>query len=105
MSEFEKKVVQLRDRTSGLLPPPPNPPYDGGEPPGFEMLEKRVENLEKDMREVKSDLTDIKVTLATISAKLDSKVDYKWLTIYVLGIVAVVLRHEIMAFLTSFPTP
>jgi len=68
----------------------PGGPYDGD-------MERRITRLEDDMREVKSDLTGIKVQLAKIDAKLDSKIDYKWLTIYVLGIIAVVLRNEIAA--------
>lgn len=79
-----------------------NDKFGGGLPPGgYHMLEMRVSNLESDMRQVRNDLNDIKVELAKISAKLDSKIDYKWLTVYVLGIVAVIMRSEIAAYLNS----
>ena len=65
----------------------------------------RIERLEDDMREVKADLkslgrdmSDIKTQLAVISAKLDGKIDYKWMSIYVLGIVAVIMREEIVGW-------
>lgn len=69
------------------------------------MLAATVARLEDDMKEVKSDLrslrdsmSKIEVQLATISAKLDSKIDYKWMTIYVLGIVAVIMREEVISW-------
>lgn len=77
----------------------------GGGGGTFDGMEDRIKNLEDDMREVKRDLTDIKVSLAEISAKLDAKIDYKWLTIYVLGIVAVIMRNEIVAWLSGGGTP
>jgi len=61
-------------------------------------MEQRVTKLEQD-------LSEIRVTLARIDAKLDSKIDYKWLTIYVLGIVAVIMRSEIAAFLAAPLSP
>jgi hypothetical protein len=71
-------------------------PHDNGDggagPPGGGGMERRFEKIE-------GDLVDLKVLLARIEAKLDSKIDYKWLTLYVLGIVAVVLREEIAEFL------
>lgn len=72
-------------------------PHDngkGGGPPGGDGMERRFEKIE-------GDLVDLKVSLARIEAKLDSKIDYKWLTLYVLGIIAVVLREEIAEFLTK----
>ena len=47
---------------------------------------------------VRDDMSAVKVHLATIAAKLDSKIDYKWMTIYVLGIVAVIMRDEIVGW-------
>jgi hypothetical protein len=95
--------IQLHGRPDGL--------YDGnGNGGGGDMsdLTHRVTRVEDDLKElrldvksIKTDLSDIKVSLARIDAKLDAKVDYKWLTIYVLGIVAVVLRSEIIAFFTK----
>lgn len=70
----------------------------GGMNDRIDRLETQVGRLEGKMDKVNERLTSIEVTLATISAKLDSKVDYKWLTIYVLGIVAVIMRSEIAAF-------
>lgn len=70
----------------------------GGGDGTFDGMEARIAKLE-------TDVTDIRVTLARIEAKLDSKIDYKWLTIYVLGIVAVVLRNEIAAFFTGSAAP
>ena len=60
------------------------------------MIEQRVGRLESQMDRALSDLTDIKVAIARVDAKLDSKVDYKWLTVYILGIAAVILREEIL---------
>jgi hypothetical protein len=60
-------------------------------------MEFRIKPLEDGMAEIRRDLTDIKVTLAEIKTELRHKIDYKWLTIYVLGIIAVVLREEIAA--------
>lgn len=60
-------------------------------------MEQRIGRLEGQMDRVLSELTDIKVSIGRIDAKLDSKVDYKWLTVYVLGIVAVIMRTEIAA--------
>ena len=84
-------IKEWRDRVSSNLSVPERSKSGGGDGGDNDMLEKRVGKIE-------SDLTDIKVELAKISAKLDSKVDYKWLTIYVLGIVAVIMRSEIAAF-------
>ncbi|TJZ85806.1 hypothetical protein [Paracoccus hibiscisoli] len=65
-------------------------------------MDARVDRLVEDMKEVKADLRSyredmsaIKIQLARMEGKLDSKIDYKWLTVYVLGIVAVILREEI----------
>lgn len=66
----------------------------GGGPPGGNDLERRVDKLDNDM-------VDIKVALARIEAKLDGKVDYKWLTVYVLGIAALILREEIARLFTG----
>lgn len=77
---------ELRKRIE-LLPKGSGGPYDGG-------MEQRVASLEKDM-------TDVKVALARIEAKLDSKIDYKWLTVYVLGLAAVILRAEIASLFTG----
>lgn len=77
------------------------PLKSGGGGGTFDGMEARVGQLERSVDRIQTDVTDIRVSLARIEAKLDSKVDYKWLTIYVLGIVAVVLRNEIMAFFTN----
>lgn len=50
---------------------------------------------------LQSDMTDVKAALARIEAKLDSKIDYKWLTVYVLGIIAVIMRSEIASWVSS----
>lgn len=65
---------------------------------GGSSVDQRIAKLE-------GDVTDIRITLARIEAKLDSKVDYKWLTVYVLGIVAVILRNEIIAMFTAGGAP
>lgn len=77
----------------------------GGGGGTFDPMEARVSRLESKMDRVEDRLTSIEVTLARIDAKLDSKVDYKWLTVYVLGIVAVIMRSEIASLFTSGPTP
>lgn len=64
----------------------------------MDRLEAQVGRLENRMDKVSDHLNSIEVTLATINAKLDAKIDYKWLTVYVLGIVAVIMRSEIAAF-------
>ena len=69
----------------------------GGGDGTFDGMEHRIGRLETQMDRVLSELTDIKVLIASVDAKLDSKVDYKWLTVYILGIVAVILRDEILA--------
>lgn len=81
--------------------------YDGMEE-RVTRLEIQVEHilqdtaaLKSDMTNVKDRLSDITAQLARIDAKLDSKIDYKWLTVYVLGIVAVIMRNEIASFLTG----
>ncbi|MFV1644913.1 hypothetical protein VWZ82_12895 [Phaeobacter sp. JH20_41] len=74
----------------------------------FDGMEARVSRLESQVDKVEERLTSIEVTLARIEAKLDgkvdtiiatlrSKIDYKWITVYFLGIVAVILRSEIAA--------
>lgn len=45
-------------------------PYDGGEPPGGDMLEQRVKHLEDDMREVKSDIKALMKDVAEIKGKI-----------------------------------
>jgi hypothetical protein len=91
LPDMNERLARLRQATeTQSLRTGGGGPYDGD-------MERRIGNLENDMREVRSDLTGIKVQLAKIDAKLDSKIDYKWLTIYVLGIIAVVLRNEIAA--------
>lgn len=69
----------------------------GGGGGTLEGMEQRINRLEDDMKEVRKDLVDIKVSLARIEGTLASKVDYKWLTVYVAGIVAVIMREEIRA--------
>jgi flavin reductase (DIM6/NTAB) family NADH-FMN oxidoreductase RutF len=64
-------------------------------------MEQRIGRLETKMDGVEGRLTSIEVALARIEAKLDSKVDYKWLTIYVLGIVAVIMRNEIASLFVA----
>src|SRR5690606_15839716 len=96
LSRFGGKVEDFASKfhdRHGHLPSGPRSPDNTGEPPGGDMLAATVVRLEDDMKEVKSDLrslrdsmSKIEVQLATISAKLDSKIDYKWMTIYVLGI-------------------
>ena len=71
----------------------------------FGPMEARVSRIEDKMDRVEDRLTTIEVTLARIDAKLDSKVDYKWLTIYVLGIAAVIMRSEIASLFTSGAAP
>jgi hypothetical protein len=61
-------------------------------------LEDDMKDMRADMRAVRDDMSAVKVHLATIAAKLDSKIDYKWMTIYVLGIVAVIMRDEIVGW-------
>ena len=64
-----------------------------------EHIKAGITDVKSDIRDIKSDMVDIKVMLATNSAKLDDKVGYKWMVLYVLGIIAVILRSEIAAFL------
>lgn len=54
-------------------------------------------DLKRDMGGLRAEVGDIKVVLARIETALTSKIDYKWLTIYVMGIVALILREEIAA--------
>ncbi|MBL3587428.1 hypothetical protein JMM61_18955 [Rhodovulum sulfidophilum] len=49
------------------------------------------------MDRLQSDMTDVKAALARIEAKLD----YKWLTVYVFGIIAVIMRSEIALWVSS----
>jgi len=64
-------------------------------------MEARVSRLEGKIDKVEERLTSIEVSLARIDTKLDSKIDYKWLSIYILGLAALVLRQEILAFFNS----
>lgn len=64
-------------------------------------MEKRLDRLETKFDGLEERLTRIEVSLAKIDAKLDSKIDYKWLTVYVLGIIAVIMRSEIASWLIS----
>lgn len=57
-----------------------------------------VGELKSDVKSLSRDMADVKVILARIEAELSHKVDYKWLTVYVLGLVAVLMREEILAF-------
>lgn len=98
------------------LPDPPGPPAENvfhfpdkeplrGGPGGpyDPLMEQRVANLENDMREVKKDLTDIKVLLAEIKTELNHKISYKWLSLYVVGLAALILRAEIATLFNSTP--
>lgn len=58
-------------------------------------MEARFSRVEGELNDLRKDMTEVKVTLARIEATLSSKVDYKWMTAYVLGIAALVLREEI----------
>lgn len=73
----------------------------GGGGPYDTDMEKRVEKLEASIDKVSERLTAIEVSLARIDTKLDSKIDYKWLAVYVFGIIAVVLRSEIASLFAS----
>lgn len=73
----------------------------GGGDGTFDGMEQRIGRLETKMDSVEGRLTSIEVALARIEAKLDSKIDYKWLTVYVLGIVAVIMRNEIAALFVA----
>ncbi|MBO9398759.1 hypothetical protein J7400_18965 [Shimia sp. R9_2] len=84
--ELQKELQVLRGGGDG--------PYDGG-------MEARVEKLEASVERISDRLTSIEVSLARIDAKLDSKIDYKWLAVYVFGIIAVVLRSEIASLFSS----
>jgi len=64
-------------------------------------MDKRIDRLETKMDRVEERLTSIEVTLARIDTKLDAKIDYKWLTVYALGIVAAVLHAEIAAWISA----
>jgi hypothetical protein len=117
MSKGSDNIVQLADRFAarsvsrmgeGLLNQPKTPYGGGGGDDGMSERIARLEasvghiqaditQLRSDVSGLKSDIGDVKSTLAAMSAKLDSKVDYKWLTIYIMGIVAVILREEIAA--------
>ena len=77
----------------------------GGGGGTYDSMEARVARLEGKLDRVEDRLSSIEVMLARIDAKLDSKVDYKWLTVYVLGIVAVIMRSEIASFFTAGTTP
>ncbi|RMC31582.1 hypothetical protein [Paracoccus alkanivorans] len=57
--------------------------------------------LKPDMSSTAKRLSDISTQLASLNGKLDGKVGYAMLSIYAFGIVAVVMRNEIMAFLES----
>ncbi len=77
--------------------------FDGMEP-RIAKLEAQMEAARSDLGDLKSraetaskDLSDIKTALARIEAELRHRVDYKWLTVYVLGIAALILREEIAA--------
>lgn len=95
---------QLSGYSSTGFPTPPAPPGDGGNMDHrIDRLEEDVKDIKSDMKSVRSDLTEIKVTLAGINAKLDSKVDYKWLfTVTGLLIAAVGL---IVRFMPPAGTP
>ncbi len=77
----------------------------GGGGGTYDGMEARVARLETKMDKVEERLTSIEVLLARIDAKLDSKIDYKWLTVYVLGIIAVIMRNEISTWLGSIGSP
>lgn len=77
----------------------------GGGGGTFNPMEARVTRLEGKLDKVEDRLASIEATLARIDAKLDSKIDYKWLTVYVLGIVAVIMRNEIAAWLSGSAIP
>ncbi|MBL3587726.1 hypothetical protein JMM61_20655 [Rhodovulum sulfidophilum] len=76
----------------------------GGDGGGTDMIEHRVGRLETQVDRLQSDMTDVKAALARIETKLDSKIDYKWLTVYVLGIIAVIMRSEIASWVSSMGT-
>lgn len=71
-----------------------NPPDNGGNSGG---MDHRITRLEAATDTMQRDISDIRTTLARIEAKLESKVDYKWMTLYVLGIVAAIMKDEIIA--------
>ncbi|WP_449044176.1 hypothetical protein [Paracoccus versutus] len=102
--------VRLEVDNTGTAPHPQKR-KEGGEPPGGNM-EPRIAKLEAQMDAARDDLrslkaaceslkdsaSDLKTAIARIDAKMDSKIDYKWMTIYVLGIVAVIMREEIIGW-------
>lgn len=75
--------------------------HSGGGGGTCDGMEQRIGRLEIKMDKVEDRLTSIEVLLARIDAKIDSKVDYKWLTVYVLGIIAVIMRSEISAWIAG----
>lgn len=73
----------------------------------FGDMEARVTRIESKMDKVEERLTSIEVLLAridgrfdSINAKLDSKIDYKWMLFAVFAICALILREEIKALLS-----
>ncbi len=78
--------------------------FDGMEP-RIAKLEVQMDAARDDLRSLKAaseslkdSVSELKATVARIDAKLDSKIDYKWMTVYVLGIVAVIMREEIIGW-------
>lgn len=105
--------------------------FDGGDGGGtFDDMEARVRALETGIGEIKlllarmdermstfatkSDVAEIKGILASkadakdisrVEGALASKVDYKWFCAFFVGLSALIMREEIMAFLHAPPIP
>lgn len=76
----------------------------GGGGPTYDPMDARVERLESDAHELRAEMRSLRdavggvaQAVARMEGKLDAKVDYKWMTVYVLGIVAALLKDEIIA--------
>ncbi|MEL6646648.1 MAG: hypothetical protein AAFQ05_02895 [Pseudomonadota bacterium] len=91
LSEFSERTRKLNEllATEGELKGGGGDGTSGG-------MERRIERLE-------SDVADIKVTLARIEAKLDAKIDWRWMTALFSGLMIAILRHDILALLSASP--
>jgi len=73
------------------------PLQKGGGGDNFDGMEKRIDKLDAAVDSLRKDLTDIKVMLARMEADLSHKIDYKWMSAYVIGLAMLMLREEIAA--------
>lgn len=77
----------------------------GGNSGGMEArvarLEAQVDAIRDDIAEIKSSLKQISPDVAEMKGEMRHLISYKWMALYIAGLAALILRHEIIALFSS----